>query len=115
MSLTKFIEECKSRLKASTPGPWRIGHVSEIADGEFSAEIDGPNGEQIAASYLRKNESIIASAPTDIAKLLAIVECLYNSIAEAPHGRTCSIYDGHPCDCVRKSLREAEEIVSSKT
>jgi hypothetical protein len=72
--LTEYLSEIKARLEKATPGPWHIGHVSEIADGEFSADIDGPNGEQIAASYFRANEPLLCNAPTDIAYLLSLVD-----------------------------------------
>lgn len=114
MNLTNFIEECRARLKDITPGKW-VPAANHDRLFVHSGAIPICMSNYAHEPRNRNDFNLIANAPTDIAKLLAIVECLYNSIAEAPHGRTCSIYDGHPCDCVRKSLREVEEIVSSKT
>lgn len=74
VTVTKYLDQIKKRLEAATPGPWHIGHVSQVGDGEESADIDGPNGEEIAHVFQRADQSLIASAPTDIYKLIRIVE-----------------------------------------
>ncbi len=72
----KSLDEIKARLKAATPGPWKVDakeckgkHV--VTDAPFEYRI------AVANEYYEsgaKDASLIAHAPTDLAFLLGLVE-----------------------------------------
>lgn len=72
----KLLQDVKKRLEKATPGPWHIGHVSQLSDDSESADIGAADGSEVAHVFPRGCQSFIANAPTDLAKLIEIVECL---------------------------------------
>lgn len=76
-SLDEILSEIEQRANAATPGPWRIGRVSETWD---SADIDNNWGQTIAEVTHRCDQPFIAAARTDVPRLVkalreALNEC----------------------------------------
>ena len=77
------IEEIRERLTSATPGPWRIDENDPtIFDSIVSTANDEPWGWVEVARSLGPDSDLIASAPADIAFLLAEVERLRAKNAE---------------------------------
>ncbi len=85
--LQSLLSEIKSRLEAATPGPWKAGEVSwgdYYGPGKFGVNT---TKEQISVGItgdeqIKSTSNLIASAPTDLAKLCKIVEVLSEALDE---------------------------------
>ena len=75
--MTDRIDEIRERLTSATPGPWRIDENDPTSfDSIVSTANDEPWGWVEVARSLGPDSDLIASAPADIAFLLAEVERL---------------------------------------
>jgi len=108
-SLTTFLTAVKQRLAKATPGPWRAEVTPNGPCGQMCyadavlipvKEPTSKPGEYVRVETSaiwcdkrilnsdkewRGNLSLIASAPTDLAKLLAIVELQQSTISKVNH------------------------------
>lgn len=69
------INKMEVRANAATAGPWRIGHINAFEH----ADIDCEDG-TIAQVQSRRDQAFIASARTDIPRLIAEIRRLYGII-----------------------------------
>ncbi len=82
MSLTKFLESVRARLDAATPAPWQQTRCNDDGLIQETGDSTGWKKEYPFAyiaklggwGYAGRNGALIASAPTDLDKLLRIVE-----------------------------------------
>lgn len=75
-----WTKEVRESLEKATPGPWRIGHISEIK--EDAADIDSDDGAIADNVYGAANRTFLLNAPTDIANLLAEREVLREALED---------------------------------
>lgn len=125
MTLTEYLTQVKSRLEKATPGPWHtlqhpwfgsndLGIIAGDPDphkGFFLADLntfdDHPDIEE-TENRQSSNAKLIASAPTDLAKLIKVVEvmrkCLLDYSDHEQSGKMTHYWAEH-------TLKEAERLV----
>jgi hypothetical protein len=118
MNVDKFIDEVTKRLEKSSPRPWRI--VRYEKDDWYTAGIECPeyfdsNGNDTNdvchGIEHQGNSELIASAPTDLAKAIGIIEAqriaLENVLGDAKGQNTCvSKALNHACDWVCENVQD---------
>lgn len=104
-SLTTYLTEIKQRLEKATPGPWIVQRCNDasLVTEAHGADVTGwlkdypfayiakIGGWGYSLNY--KNGELIANAPSDLARLVRVVECLMEGLEQ---------YEGHP-DVVQPS------------
>lgn len=79
MSISSFKAEVRARLSAATPGPWSVNQylgfdVWDFAQRTRVAKCDPREDYLPGKTSCWANSDLIANAPTDLARLLAMVE-----------------------------------------
>lgn len=92
--ITQWLAEVRARLEAATPGPW----LSTLCLFEGAA---------IDRNKARENAELIAHAPTDLARALAVIEVLREALIRA-NEYSANIKDDHsPIEFIEDISREA--------
>jgi len=114
--LSKYLSEIEERLKAATPGPWKLEGKDGIVGGPDLWDIAVTDDREMFSTGIPReqchaNATLIANAPTDLTRLLAIVrlyeEAINDSIARSDdHG------DSWCSKPIREALRRADEIAA---
>jgi hypothetical protein len=128
--IPESLAEMKKRLSEATPGPWDVAisgkHV--LAAGEIPiviqriCEANSLDSHYPGETTCWANINLIANAPTDLAKLIEVVEVLsaevlrWEKFAEAEFHRTvCEQSMGCHCQSIdNDALTQAAQILEKK-
>lgn len=99
-----WLKDIQRRLEAATPGPWHRG--SESDHGWFLSCKGGSLGDIFGEKL--DNSELIAHAPTDITKLIRVVEIYERALIAYSHDAI--FYGNSTDDRAQKALTEAEKI-----
>lgn len=126
MTLDQYLASVRARLDAATPGPWFI-EGSEVRGDYDSYATDNGLADctvRVCEVYrisetldgAKDDRELIASAPTDLAKLLEMVEVLKIGIEEhldaSPYANECINLGG--ADGLKVALDKVQKIVEGK-
>lgn len=134
-TIESYLQQIKDRLAKSTPGPWRWGNGPSFVEWTLgddsvieSGEVYGPSKHRAAGCLKLKDAMLIAHAPTDLSRLLEIVE-IYREALERIAGRhdetmpyltyyERTLEDGTDVpptyEFAEQALQRAEEIVKER-
>lgn len=130
--LTKALGEIKERLEKSTPGPWKYEVSPYCYDGQVIFQDKGTIGPLVVASHKQHahgNGPLIAHAPSDIARLLRIVEIQQKALefyarqehlttywVTMPEGysKPTTTYPNETGDKARQALADAAAVVAGE-
>lgn len=110
-----LIAEVRARLEKASPGPWKIsarqgsGYMASIRTSvPFSKEVAfvTSNCGTTGGSLCDPDAQLIAHAPTDLARLLEIVECYEAALRDIECNRASTGYAKHAA----RALQAAEKI-----
>jgi len=117
--MTTKLNEIRARLEAATPGPW---YVSQGNHNLIMAKVPNYYAYEVIADAAQRgdfyskadvNAALIAHAPTDIAKLLAVVEVLSAGLQDLRASLNCP-YCITNHNIANKALTKADEILGEK-
>lgn len=114
--LTQFLAQVRERLAKATPGPWRA--VRNNAMGETWFNIFTRGDEQVlamigdCADKVKEdpNATLIAHAPTDISKALALIEVMREALEQSCICGEFSYINGVTCPACKARAKCAEIV-----
>ncbi|AXH44423.1 hypothetical protein PP356_gp43 [Arthrobacter phage MargaretKali] len=100
-----LLQPMKDRLAAATPGPWHQGRESNRWENSREVyserEVSATSTDVATAIHKPEDSALIASAPTDQAKLIAAIEAVaaphQESFREVEPWEMGYKYTGHHC------------------
>lgn len=131
-----YLSEVRARLEKATPGPWASDHCGDVYSttatykcDQLSEVFDYPcftgfiTTTRWAGDQPRANADLVANAPEDLAKLLAMVECLREGLEKtSAHAFNCMEGAGQPefseydwiCGRLAAALKRCDAIASGE-
>lgn len=117
------LKEIKDRIERATPGPWTKGPVHLRNYSHFNL-VANVRGVEILGQYKAvscgDDAAFIAHAPTDLAKLIKVIEVYEESLEEMMAHLCDSRSDGNPCsqmwyqDSIEEARAEAMKIMGGE-
>ena len=108
MKLNEFLTQVRQRLEKATPGPWEVDSVNEVtsSEGDICWQMSMLNDKY-------ENAQLIAHAPSDLAKLLKLVEIQATALQQqTAFSCTCDYWHEKCPQCIAgEALEAAEKVV----
>lgn len=109
MTTTALLGQVKARLAAATPGPW----VVDTGGFDTIAQVCSEDWAIHDGHIDIGDAQLIAHAPIDLARLLAIVEVMQAAI-EQSIARSDDYGDSHCSQPIRRALLAADKLASDE-
>lgn len=118
MNLPHLLEAIEARLKAATPGPKEVIRFDNVS-GEIDYQVAGGKPYVILCQFgdfenpkAKGDANLLAHAPQDLAKLLAIVKCMQAALERViAHDRRLPDFSDNPQTLIAsEALAEASKL-----
>lgn len=106
------LEEIRERLEKATPGPWISRKYEIVAGAPYPVRVVAdPDDESIPNVY---DKFLIAHAPTDISKLLRVVELQAEALMNIEKTPPITFTEKQMGVCAFNALTRAAEILEGR-